>query len=185
MLKAVEIQQTIRALYLKAETLGYIGEAISQLEHALQAGDLAVQAQAEPHVVIAAFLHDIGHLIESPDSQKITELGRTDHESAGAEFLKGLGFSDKICDLVKLHVMAKRYLVTKHENYFNKLSAASVQTLKLQGGKLNPLELQAYEQNIHFKDTLRIRAWDEEAKVVGKKNQGLDFYLNLIGKEFT
>lgn len=44
-------------------TRGYIGEPVSQLEHALQAAALAVQAKATGAQVLAALFHDTGHLI--------------------------------------------------------------------------------------------------------------------------
>ena len=42
---------------------GYIGEDITQLEHAMQAALLAEKENCSSDVVLAAFLHDIGHLI--------------------------------------------------------------------------------------------------------------------------
>ncbi len=179
--------EVIKDLYSKASELGYIGEDISQLEHAIQCGDLAVRAQVDSETVLAAFLHDIGHLIPA-DSQMTNELGRMDHETAGAEYLKNLGFSKRVSELVRLHVLAKRYLVTQHEKYFAKLSEASRKTLELQGGKLTLSEVQAFEKNPLFKEALRIRAWDEEAKVVGqkkeRKSQELSFYLELVSHHF-
>ncbi|MDZ4661906.1 MAG: HD domain-containing protein [Pseudomonadota bacterium] len=175
----------IEGLYSKAAELDYIGENISQLEHAIQCGDLAIGAHASPETVLAAFLHDIGHLISDGDSQKMMNLGRMDHETVGAEFLKNLGFSVRIAELVKLHVTAKRYLVTKHESYAERLSAASKKTLLIQGGKLNISEVEEFEQNPLFKDALRIRSWDEEAKVVGRQDARLSYYIDLVAKGFT
>ena len=36
-------------------------------------------------------------------------LGRVGHEMIGAEFLRGLGFSQNVCHLVGSHVAAKRF----------------------------------------------------------------------------
>ena len=41
----------------------YGGEAVSQLEHALQCAALAEQAAETAHTITAALLHDIGHLL--------------------------------------------------------------------------------------------------------------------------
>ena len=41
----------------------YGGEAVSQLEHALQCATLAEQANETAHTITAALLHDIGHLL--------------------------------------------------------------------------------------------------------------------------
>ncbi len=39
------------------------GEAVTQLEHALQAATLARESDASPQMIAAALLHDIGHLL--------------------------------------------------------------------------------------------------------------------------
>jgi predicted HD phosphohydrolase len=41
-------------------------------------------------------------------------VGRMGHETIGAEFLRSLGFSDIVCQLVASHVPAKRYVMTAH-----------------------------------------------------------------------
>ena len=46
------------------------GEAISQAEHALQCATLAERAGCADSLVIAALLHDIGHLYEDPAAQE-------------------------------------------------------------------------------------------------------------------
>src|SRR5262245_47349212 len=88
----------------------YHGEVVSQLEHALQCGQLARSAGADKETVAAALLHDIGHLLESAGETR-EQLGVIDHDRCGAEFLRELGFPDKVVQLVAAHVAAKRYLV--------------------------------------------------------------------------
>ncbi len=56
-------------------------------------------------------------------------LGVLKHEEIGAEVLKNIGFDDKVCELVKNHVNAKRYLVSKDPKYYENLSEASKGTL--------------------------------------------------------
>jgi predicted HD phosphohydrolase len=46
--------------------------------------------------------------------------------------LRGLSFSEKICQLVGAHVMAKRYLTAVDGKYYDGLSELSKQTLKFQ-----------------------------------------------------
>ncbi len=180
MMNATESQKTIESLYLTAADLGYIGESISQLEHAIQCGELARGANADSEVIIAAFLHDVGHLIPATKSQLMGALGRKNHEGAGAEFLKDLGFSARVTELVNLHVTAKRYLVTKFDKYYSKLSPASRKTLEFQGGKLSDLEIKTFENNPLFNEALKIRAWDEEAKVLGPEKRDFSFFLGLM-----
>lgn len=41
----------------------YIGEEVSQLEHALQAAELARRSKMGQEAVLAALLHDVGHML--------------------------------------------------------------------------------------------------------------------------
>lgn len=43
--------------------------------------------------------------------------GIMDHEKIGADHLKSLNFHDLVVDIVRNHVNAKRYLITKNKNY--------------------------------------------------------------------
>lgn len=61
------------------------------------------------------------------------EFGVKRHEQLGADFLRSLGFSEKIAQLVENHVQAKRYLTFRYPDYYTKLSEASKQTLIYQG----------------------------------------------------
>ena len=51
----------IALLLTEQGTNQYGGEAVSQLEHALQCATLAEQAQESAETITAARLHDIGH----------------------------------------------------------------------------------------------------------------------------
>jgi phosphonate degradation associated HDIG domain protein len=141
----------------------YIGEPVSQLEHAVQAAQLAERAGESDEVIVAALFHDIGHMIESAET--MGGYGNADHEGLGAEYLKSLGFSDTVCSLVKGHVQAKRYLTYKHPSYYEKLSEASKQTLEYQGGRMTVDEAAAFEADPIFSLHLKMRAWDEQAKL--------------------
>jgi predicted HD phosphohydrolase len=54
----------------------YGREAVSQLEHALQCAQLAEEAAETPETVVAALLHDLGHLVfqAQPTREKLTAL---------------------------------------------------------------------------------------------------------------
>lgn len=114
------------------------GECVSQLEHSLQAGYLAKKAGADDETVLAALLHDIGHFIPmyaempmliAPNGSRV---GRKSHDHFGETYLRELGFSDKICQLVGAHVMAKRYLTAIDKSYYDTLSEVSKNSLQLQ-----------------------------------------------------
>ena len=159
-------------LFKKHGTAAYIGEPVSQLEHAAQCALLAREAGADEEVIIAAFLHDIGHLAEMdgliPHAEKMEELGLMDHDMLGAAMLADWGFSQRVCKLVGSHVDAKRYLTFKNAAYYQRLSEASKQTLKLQGGPMVAAEARAFEQDVYFEDYIRLRQWDEAAKQPNK-----------------
>ena len=141
----------------------YIGEPISQLEHALQAAHFGVQSGARNEVVLAALFHDIGHLIAS-DAPQMEGLGVLEHERLGAEWLKALGFSETVTRLVHSHVQAKRYLCSRNPQYAARLSRASTGTLAWQGGPMDADEANAFEADPLFSEILAIRQWDEMAK---------------------
>lgn len=120
----------------------YIGERVSQLEHSLQAAQLAVEAGAEDDTVLGALLHDVGRFIPAADKMPAMIapdglfVGRESHEILGEKYLRGLGFSDAVCQLVGAHVMAKRYLTAVDRTYYDGLSQSSKTTLKFQVGWL-------------------------------------------------
>lgn len=143
----------------------YIGEPVTKLEHMIQSALLAKQQGLTDEVVIAAFLHDIGHICveQSPDND-MAGMGVVDHEKIGADYLAEKDFSDRIVAIVANHVPAKRYLCWKFPNYYNKLSVASKTTLVLQGGSMSSAEGLAFEQQPFFKDIIAVRQIDEIAK---------------------
>ena len=164
--------EIIHDLLTDSMTMPYIGEKISQLEHALQCGDLAINAGADDELILASFLHDIGHICVDNTAPRMDEFGVEKHESVGAEFLAQLGFSKRICELVKGHVDAKRYLAYRNSEYLGKLSPASLATLSFQGGPMPKEEAEKFEKSSLFKNILQLRAWDELGKVENKIDFG-------------
>ena len=80
---------------------------------------------------------------------------------------------------IKNHVLAKRYL-TRDEKYFNKLSKASILSLKLQGGVLNNKDAKLFEKDKFFKDSIKLRKFDEAAKKVAIKIKDIIDYKDLL-----
>jgi predicted HD phosphohydrolase len=131
--------------------------------------------------VLAAFLHDIGHIcITWSGDNQMNEFGIIDHEEKGAEYLKEKGFSKKIVRLVQSHVEAKRYLTFKYPEYYEQLSEASKKTLEYQGGKMYEEEANAFEQYPLFNLIIKMRKWDEQAKIEHKPLPALARYKNMI-----
>jgi [1-hydroxy-2-(trimethylamino)ethyl]phosphonate dioxygenase len=158
---------------------GYYGEPVSMTEHGLQAAHFAQAAGAAPPLVLAALLHDIGHLLEAVP--ELIEDWRVDahHERLGARWL-ARAFGDEICEPVRLHVPAKRYLCATDAGYFEHLSAASVHTLKLQGGPMAAHELAQFERERYWREAVQVRQWDDQGKVAGLVTAPLEAYAQLI-----
>jgi phosphonate degradation associated HDIG domain protein len=159
----------------------YAGEKVTQLEHMVQAAQLAEAQGYDEDVILAAFLHDIGHICEAGHGDnEMDGFGIKDHEEIGAEYLKEKGFSKKIVRLVQSHVEAKRYLTFKYPGYYDQLSDASKKTLEYQGGKMYEEEAAAFEQYPLFDLIIKMRRWDEEAKIEHKPLPDLARYRNMI-----
>jgi phosphonate degradation associated HDIG domain protein len=144
----------------------YLGEAVSQAEHAFQAAWAAEQAGATSALVVAALLHDIGHLLHDCGEQSAV-VGRDDrHEELGRAWLQRW-FGPEVTEPVRLHVAAKRYLSAVEPSYRKGLSEASVRSLRLQGGPFTPDQAKAFLAEPHAAEAVSLRRWDEEAKVPG------------------
>lgn len=138
---------------------------VSQLAHAEQCALLARQAGADDHLVIAALLHDVGHLLVLERTGGIAQLDSDDeHEASGARFVSQL-FGPRIAGPIALHVAAKRYLCSEDNGYIETLSPASITSLELQGGPMSNGEASRFERMPHFDAAVALRRWDDEAKV--------------------
>ena len=168
----------IRDLFDQRGHLAY-GEGVTELEHALQAAHLAEKENAPNNLIVAALLHDIGHLLhELPEN--IAEQGiDARHEEIGKRWLERY-FGPEVSQPVSLHVEAKRYQCTVKPDYLNQLSAASVKSFTLQGGKMTGDETRAFEENPFFSEALLLRKWDDNAKDPKMKTPLLDHYLPLV-----
>ena len=115
-------------------------------------------------MISAALLHDIGHLLHDlPDDA--SEQGVDDqHELLGAQWLES-HFIPAVVEPVKLHVAAKRYLCAVDETYHSRLSGPSMTSLMLQGGPMSADEVREFDSLPFAVDAVRLRRWDEAAKV--------------------
>ncbi len=161
-----KVEQAFLCLGL-AKDMDYIGESVSQLEHALQCAYFAEQAGHSREVILACLFHDVGHFASNTKQNMMADLGVVHHEWLGALLAYNLGFSAKTALLIGNHVNAKRYLAGKKKDYFERLSEASKKTLLFQGGVMSDEEMLHFETGIHFKDILRVRINDEKAKEIG------------------
>ena len=170
--------KTLVNLFERADAADYVGEPVSQAGHALQAAALA-SASGDVELLLAALLHDVGHLCFA-DAEQMDNVGTLEHEMLGADFLTALGFSRRVTSLVAGHVDAKRYLVATNQVYSDKLSDASRKTLSFQGGPMSAGDAEKFKQRPYYNDLLKLRAWDEAAKVPDKDVPGFAHYLPII-----
>lgn len=161
----------------------YVGEPVSQLEHALQAAYHAEQAGADDALVVASLLHDIGHLITKLPEDAADHGIDTRHEKLGQAWLTRY-CGDEVSEPVRLHVAAKRYLCATDADYLAQLSPASVQSLGLQGGKFTPDEVAEFERNPHYAAAVALRRWDDLAKVPGMEVPPLAHYRARLERVF-
>jgi len=175
----MNIADTIISLFNSRGDEAYFGEPVSQSEHALQAAALAARENAGDSLIIAALLHDIGHLLHG-ESEDIAERGiDAAHEALSANWLRN-HFGPEVTEPAGLHVEAKRYLCTTDERYFDGLSPASQQSFLLQGARMSADEIRAFEQNPYFRDSLRLRRWDDTAKIPGLEVPPIESYRSQI-----
>ena len=175
----MSLSAEIVSLFQNRGAGSYFGERVSMLEHALQAAHFARAEQAPPALVVAALLHDIGHLLENvPDDIHDWHVDAR-HEAVGAAWL-ARRFGPEVSEPVALHVAAKRYLCATDPAYLARLSDASVLTLRLQGGPMQREEIAAFESRGFFREAVRVRQWDDQGKVGGFHAPGLEQYLDLV-----
>lgn len=173
--------EEIFELYEKSGNQDYIGEPVSQLEHMCQAAQLAEAEGYDDEVILAAFLHDVGHLLPGHDeSESMNGFGTIDHEKLGAYYLSKLGFSERLYSLIASHVNAKRYLTFSYPDYYNKLSEASKRTLEFQGGAMNTKEAMTFKNDELFPLYIKMRQWDEAAKIEHQSLPPLEKYKEMM-----
>ena len=155
------------------------GEGVTQLEHALQTAWLAERAGAPPALITAALLHDVGHMLHALP-EDIAERGiDARHESIGSAWLSR-HFGPEVSEPVRLHVEAKRYLAAAEPGYFDRLSEASKLSLRLQGGPHEPEARRRFLGQRHAEAALKVRRWDDEAKIVGLRTPELAHFRSCI-----
>lgn len=139
------------------------GENATQLQHALQVAELARRNGCMPALIAASLLHDIGQLIDDAGNaaQRLGIDAR--HEVSGAKFLEA-HFPAEVCQPVRLHVAAKRYLCAVDSAYLEDLSHASRLSLKYQGGPMAPEEVRAFEAEAFYADAVTLRRFDDTGK---------------------
>lgn len=171
----------ILTLLLTGGAAAYFGEPVSQLEHALQAAAAAERTGASDALVVAALLHDIGHLVHGLPEDVAEHGVDARHEEIGELWLSER-FNRLVTEPIRLHVAAKRYLCAVEPEYMEALSDASVASLALQGGPMSLDEVRVFEQSPFARDAVALRRWDDAAKVPGLDVPGVGHYAVRLGR---
>jgi gamma-butyrobetaine dioxygenase len=179
-----EALETIEQTFYSAEGMAYLGEDVTMVQHQLQAGALAVGSVDT--LVVAALLHDIGHVIgrqegEPDAAEALTGDRDAHHDESGARWLSRW-FGPEITEPVRLHVAAKRYLVATEPGYVSRLSEASTHTLRLQGGPMSAQQAREFEAQDYAHDAVILRRLDEAAKDASRDAPGLDAHRAVFAR---
>ena len=171
--------EEILGLYRRKGNREYEGEGVSQLEHALQSAQLAEQAGAARELVCAALLHDVGHLLNdrggTPTLRGIDDL----HQYVALPLLRP-HFTESVLGPIRLHVDAKRYLCATRPGYHDQLSEDSKRSLQLQGGVFSAAEAERFISQPHAAEGVRVRLWDDAAKVPGAATPDLAHFERFL-----
>ena len=171
----------IDGLFRQHGHIEYSGEGVTQLEHALQAAQLAEESGAAPELITAAFLHDLGHLLnlqgETPSARGIDDQ----HQYFAIPFLRAL-FPALVVESIRLHVDAKRALCSLEPDYYEGLSEDSRRSLTLQGGIFSREQTQTFLAKPFAAEAMRVRRWDDAAKVAGAVTPPIGHYLQIAAR---
>jgi phosphonate degradation associated HDIG domain protein len=171
----------IEKLFRDHGHIAYSGEGVTQLEHALQCAQLAQDEGASPELVTASLLHDLGHLLnqqgESPTVRGIDDQ----HQYFAIPFIRPL-FPPAVIEPIRLHVDAKRALCSLEPEYYEALSEDSKRSLTLQGGIYSRQETEAFLAKPFAEDAMRVRRWDDRAKVAGATTPPIGHYLEIAAR---
>ena len=163
-----DVYNEIYDIFTNQVSREYLGEDVTLVDHALQCAELAIQDNSPKNLVVAALLHDIGHLLIDESVEAFKDGIDLHHDEIGAQWVSSR-FPIEVSEPIRLHVDAKRYLVTKDPAYSEKLSEASLKTFQMQGGYMTEFEIQQFLDNSYSEDAIQVRLWDDAGKIRGKK----------------
>lgn len=152
------------------------GESLTMLQHALQSAAKISVEGGDDDLVLAALLHDLGHLLGEAGDHGVPE-----HAELGAAWLQHW-LPAPVVEPIRLHVRAKRHLVGSDPAYAQKLSAASVITLDQQGGPFSPSDSEEFLAHPHAERAMQLRRCDDDGKVAGLHVGALEDHRDRLGK---
>ena len=175
------INQVIAEILGAYETGGDLdyGENISMREHMLQTACLAERGGRDERIIVAALLHDYGHLVCDQPNNIFSEGDNNFHETVGARALENW-FDEEVVGAIRLHVAAKRYLCAANPKYMSRLSDASITTLAVQGGPMKSEEMVEFREQAGYRMALTIRVYDDLGKEPKMQRPELEYYVPML-----
>lgn len=145
----------------------------SATDHALRAAEFAQMDGGDDETIVAALLHDCGHLL----AHSMPKLGWAPdkamrHGLLGDKWLRQLGFSDTVTSLIAHQSNARRYLCFKQKGYLDSLNEDSKNALLLFGGPMSCGEAAIFEGADGFKKVIRLKQICDEAAMRPKSALG-------------
>jgi predicted HD phosphohydrolase len=142
------------------------------LDHSLQTAEVLRRSHPnDPELQIAGLVHDVGHVL-GPRRDDV-------HAEVGSIFVRPV-LGARIAELVRLHVPAKRYLVTTESHYRDGLNGDSIMSLEHQGGDMSVDEVSDFEDELFYADAVVLRRADEAGKVPGLAVPPLDSWISIL-----
>ncbi|NJL99934.1 MAG: HD domain-containing protein [Synechococcaceae cyanobacterium SM2_3_2] len=183
-MKPTQVLARVDALFSERGGGEYHGEAVTQLEHALQCAWLAEKSGHSPSLIVAALLHDVGHLLQGYGVDNLDRNINDRHEEMASRFLRQ-AYDLEVTEPIRLHVSAKRYLAAVRSGYGELLSPASTKSLKLQGGPMTPKEVCEFEREPYFVAAAALREYDDRAKIVGIETPSYGYFRKYLVAELS
>jgi phosphonate degradation associated HDIG domain protein len=171
--------ERIAALFDERGEGQYGSERVTQRAHALQCASIAAREGATDALIVAALLHDVGHLVHDLGTDARRRGVDDEHEKRAADWLAD-AFGGEVVAPVRLHVAAKRWLCAVDPAYYEILSPASRRSLELQGGPFTATQAEAFGRAAHAQDAARLRRWDDAAKDPAATPPPLETYRPLV-----
>jgi len=169
----------------------YGGEPVTELAHSLQCAELARDAGADDELQLACLLHDVGRFAVDPRlifDQKDRATGANPdakgHHDVGADLIAPY-VPERVAWLVRMHADAKRYLCAVESRYWDTLTPGSRYTLTLQGGVMTPAAVAGLTRHPWLPDAVRLRRWDDLAKVPDRPTRPLEAWAPLLRRYFA
>lgn len=174
-----------------------LDEPLSLRQHSLRTAQILEKKGAPLHLIVSGLLHDCHFLTQKPTNSPFIPPPRAVlpfrlyfgapvnpsdgvddfHEVLGAEFLKALSFPPSVVEPIRLHVLAKRYLITTQPSYV--LSDASRLSLRLQGGLMSDAEMQKFVDSPYAQDAIALRLADDSAKVFDRAGKRFKSFMYM------